>query len=201
MANFITSFTDKPVLEFMGGASYSIVFGDKGITKSILDIGHYFATEEVGAGYITKKVALDLSSHIASLSRLTRALMVAESGEFVDSIGRTVADAPNREWLASALGIPMKEVEDVYDLQKRIRAIKDATKDAYDLGLKLRLDTFRNPERAEDNAAVIQSILQTLPTGVRLDVRNRLNSASTYKKGRAAYINDINRLLMNLGEE
>ena len=175
MANFITSFTDKPVLEFMGGASYSIVFGDKGITKSILDIGHYFATEEVGAGYITKKVALDLSSHIASLSRLTRALMVAESGEFVDSIGRTVADAPNREWLASALGIPMKEVEDVYDLQKRIRAIKDATKDAYDLGLKLRLDTFRNPERAEDNAAVIQSILQTLPTGVRLDVRNRFN--------------------------
>lgn len=196
-SQIIREATEKPIAEFAFGAPGSIV-GD--ITNSILDLHYYFATEGLNATYITEQVAMDLTKHISSLSRGYRALIAARDGDIVDSKGQTITDAPSRGYIAAALGIPIKEVEDTYELQTRIRLEKDSIREAYDFALKLRLQSFRNPEDMRRNAAVIRTVLGALPVGERVEVIKRLNKSSQFKKGREEYTLQLNKIIgMKLG--
>lgn len=140
------------VLSVVGGPTGSVT-GDFFDTFNRIAL---YSKAGIDGGFLTGEafnlMINDLARNINSLDRAHKASMILRYGKIFDKNGNPIVDATQVEALAAALGIPLREEREVYELLDQVYDRQQEVKDIAGVLAKINDDFFRAMERGDEKA-------------------------------------------------
>ena len=172
-----SKYGDTNTMDILGGATWSITAD---VVEDLKPFLSYMSAESGGdTGRIAPERAWrNLANNIASVSNVTKAMMLWNYGEYVSGSGRTMAtDLPNHTgWTVLLFGAQPGEMDLVGAQMAFSKNRKETVDEAAKIVEQYRVEMLNHPDRAEELGDEINIFVNLLDTDIRRSVLAQAHS-------------------------
>lgn len=186
---------DRSFAEVVGGPVIQVLSDTHEAMWKLASIAR---AESVTTGELTAEALNKLAQLGSSWSRYSRAKYIWDHGVYLSRKG--ILDpgvrATKMEALATALGVPLRQVNDIYSMQDDISTQEQSWRDMAKMMANLRNLALVEPENVDQYTRTIQGIFASLPAKDRAEIISRAGRLVP----RDRYVDAFKRYMKTIGE-